>query len=192
MWINSEGFLVSSYRFCCPVHTSSTRSVLIRNHFSKVCIMVLENTYVNYSEYNNDIHIINTHVADNIVYSEQFPILADRYGEERGRKILIGIKKESKADQVKERYVNNQTNKQTVLGDGWLTHGSWIMSYIYSFSFSRNAFRYYIPMYFLQNCLQSFERHARKKTCPMCRKEEYQTRIIRDGHGHYRQKCAIM
>jgi len=26
----------------------------------------------------------------------------------------------------------------------------------------------------------------------MCRKDKYQTRIIRDGHGHYRHKCATV
>ncbi|XP_064410125.1 RING finger protein 32 [Latimeria chalumnae] len=39
-------------------------------------------------------------------------------------------------------------------------------------------------------CLQAFERFSGKKTCPMCRKEQYQTRVIHDGARLYKLKCA--
>ncbi|KAJ8322165.1 hypothetical protein KUTeg_000636 [Tegillarca granosa] len=39
-------------------------------------------------------------------------------------------------------------------------------------------------------CLQAFERFTGKKTCPMCRKEQYQTRVIHEGSKQHRIKCA--
>ncbi|KAM4705189.1 RING finger protein 32 [Rhinophrynus dorsalis] len=39
-------------------------------------------------------------------------------------------------------------------------------------------------------CLEAFEKFTGKKTCPMCRKNQYQTRIIYDGAQHYKAKCA--
>ncbi|XP_033856958.2 RING finger protein 32 [Acipenser ruthenus] len=39
-------------------------------------------------------------------------------------------------------------------------------------------------------CLQAFERFSGKKTCPMCRKELYETRVIHDGARLYKTKCA--
>ncbi|XP_043920721.1 RING finger protein 32 [Protopterus annectens] len=39
-------------------------------------------------------------------------------------------------------------------------------------------------------CLQSFERFSGRKTCPLCRKEQYQTRVIHDGTNKYKNKCA--
>ncbi|XP_022099772.1 RING finger protein 32-like isoform X2 [Acanthaster planci] len=43
---------------------------------------------------------------------------------------------------------------------------------------------------FHRNCLQAFERFTGKKTCPMCRKEQYQTRVIHEGAKLHRVKCA--
>ncbi|KAI4885004.1 hypothetical protein NFI96_025668 [Prochilodus magdalenae] len=40
-------------------------------------------------------------------------------------------------------------------------------------------------------CLKSFERFSGKKCCPMCRREQYETRVIHDGARLYREKCAI-
>ncbi|XP_069770873.1 RING finger protein 32 isoform X2 [Narcine bancroftii] len=40
-------------------------------------------------------------------------------------------------------------------------------------------------------CLQAFEKFSGRKSCPMCRKEQYQTRVIHDGARLYRMKCAI-
>uniref|UniRef100_A0A8C9C070 Ring finger protein 32 n=1 Tax=Phocoena sinus TaxID=42100 RepID=A0A8C9C070_PHOSS len=48
--------------------------------------------------------------------------------------------------------------------------------------FSRNVF--------LQACLQAFEKFGNKKTCPLCRKSHYQTRVIHDGARLFRIKCA--
>ncbi|XP_072110147.1 RING finger protein 32 isoform X1 [Mobula birostris] len=39
-------------------------------------------------------------------------------------------------------------------------------------------------------CLQAFEKFSGRKSCPMCRKEQYQTRVIHDGARLYRMKCA--
>ncbi|XP_038046163.1 RING finger protein 32-like [Patiria miniata] len=44
---------------------------------------------------------------------------------------------------------------------------------------------------FHRNCLQAFERFTGKKTCPMCRKEQYQTRVIHEGAKLHRVRCAI-
>ncbi|XP_069106705.1 RING finger protein 32-like [Argopecten irradians] len=43
---------------------------------------------------------------------------------------------------------------------------------------------------FHKACLQAFERFTGKKTCPMCRKAEYQTRVIHEGAKEYRIICA--
>ena len=50
---------------------------------------------------------------------------------------------------------------------------------------------YYVCL-LLQACLQAFERFTGKKTCPMCRKEQYQTRVIHEGSRYHRHKCATM
>ncbi|XP_055063050.2 RING finger protein 32 [Misgurnus anguillicaudatus] len=39
-------------------------------------------------------------------------------------------------------------------------------------------------------CLKSFEKFSGRKSCPMCRKEQYETRVIYDGAQLYREKCA--
>ncbi|XP_029444343.1 RING finger protein 32 isoform X1 [Rhinatrema bivittatum] len=39
-------------------------------------------------------------------------------------------------------------------------------------------------------CLQAFEKFTGKKICPMCRKMQYQTRVIYDGARLFRTKCA--
>ncbi|CAH2282048.1 RING finger 32 isoform X1 [Pelobates cultripes] len=39
-------------------------------------------------------------------------------------------------------------------------------------------------------CLQAFEKFTGKKTCPMCRKSQYQTRVIHDGAHLFKAKCA--
>eukprot|EP00062_Callorhinchus_milii_P022099 gi/632979522/ref/XP_007906517.1/ PREDICTED: RING finger protein 32 isoform X2 [Callorhinchus milii] len=39
-------------------------------------------------------------------------------------------------------------------------------------------------------CLQAFERFSGRKSCPMCRKQQYETRVIHDGAHLYRNKCA--
>ncbi|KAJ6659314.1 hypothetical protein lerEdw1_019185 [Lerista edwardsae] len=43
---------------------------------------------------------------------------------------------------------------------------------------------------FHKACLKAFERFAGKKTCPMCRKIQYQTRVIHDGARLFKVKCA--
>ncbi|XP_066300181.1 RING finger protein 32-like [Branchiostoma lanceolatum] len=43
---------------------------------------------------------------------------------------------------------------------------------------------------FHKACLQAFERFSGKKTCPLCRKDQYQTRVIHEGARHHRVKCA--
>ncbi|KAM5255330.1 RING finger protein 32 [Ctenodactylus gundi] len=43
---------------------------------------------------------------------------------------------------------------------------------------------------FHRACLQAFERFTNKKTCPLCRRSQYQTRVIRDGARLFRAKCA--
>ncbi|KAA0723506.1 RING finger protein 32 [Triplophysa tibetana] len=42
-----------------------------------------------------------------------------------------------------------------------------------------------------QVCLKSFESFSGRKSCPMCRKEQYETRVIYDGAQLYRDKCAL-
>lgn len=43
---------------------------------------------------------------------------------------------------------------------------------------------------FHKTCLQAFERFSRRKLCPMCRKEQYETRVIHDAAQLFRHKCA--
>ncbi|XP_048193728.1 RING finger protein 32 [Perognathus longimembris pacificus] len=43
---------------------------------------------------------------------------------------------------------------------------------------------------FHKACLQAFEKFTNKKTCPLCRKNQYQTRVIYDGARLFRAKCA--
>ncbi|OWF35952.1 RING finger protein 32-like [Mizuhopecten yessoensis] len=43
---------------------------------------------------------------------------------------------------------------------------------------------------FHKACLQAFERFTGRKTCPMCRNAEYQTRVIHEGAKEYRIICA--
>ncbi|NWW48586.1 RNF32 protein, partial [Pedionomus torquatus] len=44
---------------------------------------------------------------------------------------------------------------------------------------------------FHKACLKAFEKFAGKKSCPMCRKEQYHTRVIHDGARLFKIKCAI-
>ncbi|XP_026335004.2 RING finger protein 32 isoform X2 [Ursus arctos] len=43
---------------------------------------------------------------------------------------------------------------------------------------------------FHRACLQAFEKFANKKTCPLCRRNQYQTRVIHDGARLFKIKCA--
>ncbi|XP_037372322.1 RING finger protein 32 isoform X2 [Talpa occidentalis] len=43
---------------------------------------------------------------------------------------------------------------------------------------------------FHRACLQAVERFTGKKTCPLCRKDQYQTRVIHDAARLFRTKCA--
>ncbi|XP_020016930.1 RING finger protein 32 isoform X2 [Castor canadensis] len=43
---------------------------------------------------------------------------------------------------------------------------------------------------FHKACLQAFEKFTNKKTCPLCRKNQYQTRVIHDGAHLFKVKCA--
>ncbi|XP_039267228.2 RING finger protein 32-like isoform X1 [Styela clava] len=44
---------------------------------------------------------------------------------------------------------------------------------------------------FHKACIQAFERFTGKKTCPMCRKIQYQARVVHDGTRVYKEKAAI-
>ncbi|KAK7093165.1 hypothetical protein V1264_008807 [Littorina saxatilis] len=44
---------------------------------------------------------------------------------------------------------------------------------------------------FHRACLQAFERYTGKKTCPMCRREQYQTRVIHEGAKEFKLKSVI-
>ncbi|KAK3749925.1 hypothetical protein QZH41_017379, partial [Actinostola sp. cb2023] len=44
---------------------------------------------------------------------------------------------------------------------------------------------------FHRTCLEAFEKFSGRKCCPMCRKEQYQKRVIHEGAKEYRVKCAI-
>lgn len=39
-------------------------------------------------------------------------------------------------------------------------------------------------------CLRAFEKHVGKRRCPLCRAENYQARVVRDGEEAYRGACA--
>ncbi|XP_034005527.1 RING finger protein 32 [Trematomus bernacchii] len=39
-------------------------------------------------------------------------------------------------------------------------------------------------------CLQAFERFSGRKCCPMCRKDQYETRVIHDAAHLFRHQCA--
>ncbi|XP_004620226.2 RING finger protein 32 [Sorex araneus] len=43
---------------------------------------------------------------------------------------------------------------------------------------------------FHRACLQSFEKFTSKKSCPLCRKSQYETRLIHDGARLFRARCA--
>ncbi|KAK2185902.1 hypothetical protein NP493_217g01016 [Ridgeia piscesae] len=43
---------------------------------------------------------------------------------------------------------------------------------------------------FHRACLEAFERFTGRKSCPMCRKESYETRVIHEGAHAYRNACA--
>nr|XP_025849523.1 RING finger protein 32 [Vulpes vulpes]XP_025849524.1 RING finger protein 32 [Vulpes vulpes] len=43
---------------------------------------------------------------------------------------------------------------------------------------------------FHRACLQAFEKFTNKKTCPLCRRNQYQTRVIHDGARLFKIKCA--
>nr|XP_009943461.1 PREDICTED: LOW QUALITY PROTEIN: RING finger protein 32 [Opisthocomus hoazin] len=40
-------------------------------------------------------------------------------------------------------------------------------------------------------CLKAFEKFTGKTSCPLCRKEQYQTRVVHDGANLFKIKCAI-
>lgn len=44
---------------------------------------------------------------------------------------------------------------------------------------------------FHKSCIQAFERFTGKKSCPMCRKMQYQSRVVYEGSTYYRKQCAI-
>ncbi|KAF4089552.1 hypothetical protein AMELA_G00067340 [Ameiurus melas] len=44
---------------------------------------------------------------------------------------------------------------------------------------------------FHRACLRKFERFSGRKCCPLCRTEQYETRVIHDGARLYREKCAL-
>ncbi|NXS97877.1 RNF32 protein, partial [Jacana jacana] len=44
---------------------------------------------------------------------------------------------------------------------------------------------------FHKACLKAFEKFTGKKSCPMCRREQYHTRVIHDGARFFKTKCAI-
>ncbi|XP_071942226.1 RING finger protein 32-like [Antedon mediterranea] len=44
---------------------------------------------------------------------------------------------------------------------------------------------------FHRTCLQAFERFTGKKSCPMCRKVHYQTRVIHEGSKVHRIRCVV-
>lgn len=43
---------------------------------------------------------------------------------------------------------------------------------------------------FHRTCLEVFERFSGKKSCPMCRKEKYETRVVHDASQYYKDLCA--
>jgi len=43
---------------------------------------------------------------------------------------------------------------------------------------------------FHKHCLQAFEKYTGRKTCPMCRRDRYETRIIHEGAQRHKETCA--
>ncbi|XP_078484093.1 RING finger protein 32-like [Ciona intestinalis] len=43
---------------------------------------------------------------------------------------------------------------------------------------------------FHRACLKAFERFSGQKTCPMCRRQQYQTRVVHEGTKHFKHKSA--
>ncbi|XP_061877633.1 RING finger protein 32 isoform X4 [Entelurus aequoreus] len=43
---------------------------------------------------------------------------------------------------------------------------------------------------FHKACLQAFEKFSGRKCCPMCRREQYETRVIHDAARLFRNQCA--
>ncbi|XP_069816601.1 RING finger protein 32 [Dendropsophus ebraccatus] len=43
---------------------------------------------------------------------------------------------------------------------------------------------------FHRTCLEAYEKFTGRKTCPMCRRNQYQTRVIHDAAQLFRVKCA--
>ncbi|KAG7224973.1 hypothetical protein INR49_014889, partial [Caranx melampygus] len=43
---------------------------------------------------------------------------------------------------------------------------------------------------FHRACLQAFEKFSGRKCCPMCRREQYETRVIHDAARLFRHRCA--
>ncbi|XP_048866604.1 RING finger protein 32 isoform X1 [Brienomyrus brachyistius] len=44
---------------------------------------------------------------------------------------------------------------------------------------------------FHRACLRALERFSSRKCCPMCRRKQYETRVIHDAARLYREKCAV-
>ncbi|XP_063063153.1 RING finger protein 32 isoform X2 [Engraulis encrasicolus] len=44
---------------------------------------------------------------------------------------------------------------------------------------------------FHKACLKAFERYSGRKCCPMCRREQYETRVIHEGARIYRHQCIV-
>ena len=42
----------------------------------------------------------------------------------------------------------------------------------------------------MQDCLKAFERFSGRKNCPMCRRKEYETRVIYEGAKVHRYDAA--
>lgn len=47
-----------------------------------------------------------------------------------------------------------------------------------------------VPSTNIQACLKAFERYSGKKTCPMCRRDQYETRVIHEGAKRHRDNSA--
>lgn len=41
-----------------------------------------------------------------------------------------------------------------------------------------------------QACLRSYEAYARVRSCPLCRRQQYEKRLITDGQDAHRHRCA--
>lgn len=44
---------------------------------------------------------------------------------------------------------------------------------------------------FHKTCIRAFERFTGRKTCPMCRKIQYQARVVHDGTKVFKEKAAV-